>query len=136
MPKVKVEVGDVVQIPLPDGRYAYGRVLRDASIGVYRVTTTEEGKPPRGDDYMFVVGVFEKVLTSGEWPVVGHAEFRDTEEEWPPPYCVKDKITGRMSIYHKRQMRPAGEDECREMEPAAVWDAHHVVDRILKSNLR
>jgi len=28
-------VGDIFQIPLPDGRFAYGKVFRDASVGIY-----------------------------------------------------------------------------------------------------
>ena len=134
MAKAKVAVGDIVQIPLPSGGHAYGRVLRDASIGVYRTTSAAPDEPPADSDYMFVVGVYEDVFASGKWPVVGHADFGNPEDEWPPPYCVKDKITGRMSRYHKGQLWPASEDECRGLEPAAVWDAHHVVERILKGN--
>lgn len=133
MPKTKVLIGDVVQIPLPDGRYAYGRVLRDASLGVYRATAAAPSKPPTGTNYLFVVGVYEDVLASGKWPVVDHAPFQHPKEEWPPAYSVKDPITGRMSLYHKGQMRPASEDECRGLEPATVWDAHHIVERILRS---
>jgi hypothetical protein len=134
MPNLKVAVGDILRIPLPDGRYAFGRVLRDASVGIYRETTAASGTPPSATDYMFVVGVYDDVLASGRWPVVGHADFSNPEDEWPPPYCITDKITGRMSLYHKGQTRPASEAECRGREPAAVWDAHHIVERILKAN--
>jgi hypothetical protein len=37
-PMPRPKVGDIVEINLPDGQYAYGRVLRDASIGIYRGT--------------------------------------------------------------------------------------------------
>jgi hypothetical protein len=28
-------VGDIFQVLLPDGRFAYGKVFRDASVGIY-----------------------------------------------------------------------------------------------------
>jgi hypothetical protein len=61
----KPNVGDVIQLTLPSGRYAYGRVLRDASVAFYSETTPEPGAPPVGSrSYQFVVGVYEDVLTS------------------------------------------------------------------------
>jgi hypothetical protein len=37
----KPQVGDVIQLTLPGGRYAYGRVLRDAGVAFYSETTAE-----------------------------------------------------------------------------------------------
>jgi len=39
----KPRVGDVIQLRLPSSCYAYGRILRDASIAFYSETTTEPG---------------------------------------------------------------------------------------------
>jgi hypothetical protein len=50
-------VGDVVEIALPSGRHAYGRVLRDASIAIYGMVATEPSVPPVGTrDYLLTVG--------------------------------------------------------------------------------
>lgn len=66
------KVGSVVQIALPDGRFAYGRVLRDGAVAFYRRTSERPGEPPIGDrDYQFVVGVYNDTLRSDELPVVG-----------------------------------------------------------------
>jgi len=128
MPKV----GDVVQVELPTGRYAYGRVLRDASVAFYEATSDDPGQPPIGSrTYRFVVGVYEDVLKSASCPIVGHDPSRDTEDDWPPPNSVRDPLTGAMRIYHHGVMRPAGAVECEGLEPAAVWDLHHLVDRIM-----
>jgi hypothetical protein len=40
-------VGDVIQVTLPTGRYAYGRILRDAGVAFYSGTTAEPGLPPK-----------------------------------------------------------------------------------------
>lgn len=135
--RIRRKVGDVVQISLPDGRYAYGRLYRDASVGVYRTITNEPQNPPIGSrDFMFHVGIYEDVIRSGEFPVVGRDPFDDPESEWPPPNYIKDKISGEYSIYHKGEIREASESECKGLEEAAVWHSHHIVDRIMQNSNR
>jgi hypothetical protein len=132
MARVKVSIGDEVRIPLPNGRFAYGRVLQDASIAIYRQTTDDPDSQPPDKSYGFVVGVYEEVLRSGMWPVVGHVDFADPEDAWPPPHFMRDVISGRMSIYHRGHVRPASPDECRGLEQAAVWDRDQIVRRIME----
>ena len=48
MSRRRPRVGDVIQVTLPTGRYAYGRVLRDASVAFYSGTTVQPGLPPVG----------------------------------------------------------------------------------------
>lgn len=129
--KVKPKVGDVVEILLPRGGVAWGRVLRDASIAVYRSEAGAHSPPTGSRDYQFVVGIYDDALKT--LPVVGKDPSASPEEDWPPPYCVTDKITGSKRIYHHGETRPADPAECEGLEPAAVWDLHHIVDRIERS---
>jgi hypothetical protein len=123
--------GDVIQLTLPSGRYAYGRVLRDASVAFYTETTAEPGVPPIGScNYQFVVGVYDDVLTSGSVSVVGRDPSQEPEDDWPPPSAIHDPISGAMRIYHHGQMRAATPEEAEGLEPAAVWDLHHLIDRL------
>jgi hypothetical protein len=132
MNRRKPQVGDVIQVTLPSGRYAYGRVLRDASVAFYRKTTAEPGVPPVGSrDYQFVVGVYDDVLTSEDVSVVGHDPSQDHEDDWPPPSSIRDPISGAMRIYHHGQMRDATTEETKGLEPAAVWDLNHLTDRLM-----
>jgi hypothetical protein len=120
-----------MQIALPSGRFAYGRVLRDAAVAFYSATTLEAGKPPIGSrDYQFVVGVYDDVFKSEECPVVGHDPSRNPTEDWPPPFRVEDPISKSVKIYHQGVMRPATPQDVHDLEPAAVWDYHHIVDRL------
>lgn len=125
------EVGDVIQLALPNGRYACGRVLRDASVAFYRKTTAQPSLPPTGSrDYQFVVGVYADVLRSEDVPIVGHDPSQAAEDDWPPPYCVRDPVSGTMKIYHHGRMRAATMEECEGLESAAVWDFRHLIDRL------
>ena len=50
----------MVRIALPYGRIAFGRVLRDASIAIYRGTWNGDDRPPIGSrDFVFVVGIYD-----------------------------------------------------------------------------
>jgi len=129
-PKRRPKLGDVVQIALPHGECAYARVYRDATIGVYQVRSSVAGLPPLGSrDFAFFVGIYDDALK--RCPVVGRDPFGEGESTWPPPRCIKDSITGYFRIYFQGAMRPATAEECAGLEPAAVWELDHVVDRLL-----
>jgi hypothetical protein len=126
-------VGDVFQIPLSNDRFAYGKVFRDASVGIYeKVFDSVQGLPIESS-FAFIVGLYDDILKSGIWPIIGNEPFDSQEAEWPPANCVKDVISGAYSIYHKGEIRPSTQEECEGLEAAAVWDSHHIVDRIMVS---
>lgn len=65
------------------------------------------------------------------WQVVGVDMFSaDEDSGWPPASRVKDPISRSWRIYHHGAMRAATEDEARDLEPAAVWDEHHLLPRL------
>lgn len=122
-------VGQVVEVPLPDGRFAYGRVMRDSGVAFYRSRSAVAGRPPIGEaEPEFIVGVAESALRSLR--VVGKDPFDDPEEEWPPAEKVRDPLTGAWRIYHRGEFRRATADECADLETAAVWDLEQLVHRL------
>ena len=131
--RVCPRVGDIFEIPLPDGRFAYGRVFRDAAVGIYPKIFNCAQTRPIESSFAFTVGLYHDILKTGRWRIVGHEPFVSEEAEWPPPSFIKDVISAQYSIYHKGVIRPSTEQECAGLEEAAVWDEHHVIDRILAS---
>lgn len=130
--KIKFKLGDVFEIPLPNGKFAYGRVYDDAGVGIYKRISKTLSNPPIGSrEFMFNVGMYEDILTSGEWKIVGNDPFSEGESEFPPPGYVKDIINGEYSIYHKGEFKRATKEECIGLEETAVWDSHHIVERIM-----
>jgi len=132
--KIKPKVGDVVQIPLPDGTYAYGRIFKETALAVYKQRSKKPNTPPASEDYQFVVGFNGGAVENGDWPVVEHRPFPDEESSWQPPKYIKDRISGKYEIYHKGQIRPATEEQCKGLESASVWNANHIIDRIMGSD--
>jgi hypothetical protein len=107
-------------------------VYRDATVCFYRCATRLPGEPPIGlRDFAFCVGVYDDVVAG--WEVVGVDSFSPDEDSgWPPASGVKDPISGAWRIYHHGAMREATEQEARDLEPAAVWDEHHVLPRLVE----
>lgn len=133
--KKKVKLGDVFQIPLPDGRFGYGRVYKDTSVGVYRQISDKPLEPPIGSrDFLFIVGLYTDVLQKGLWQIIDHDGFENEDLSWPPPSFVKDIITGDYQIYYKGELRPAEEWEVKGLEEAAVWDSSQIIERIMKES--
>ena len=134
MSKRKARPGDVCQLALGDGRFAYGRVLKDASIAVYRSVSGRPNAPPIGErEFLFTVGVYDDIPGSAAVPVVGHDVFSSEDEAWPPPYKVVDAISGQTRIYERGEIREVVDPvEASELEKASVWDLRHILERIQK----
>jgi hypothetical protein len=130
-----VQVGDVFRILLPNDRFAFGCVLRDASVGIYPGTYTTT-IPPRElleSRFSFVTGIYSDVLPSGVCPIVGHRTFRSEDEQWPPPQCSLDLQSQSVSIYYKGRLTPCRPEDVVGLELVQVCELSHIVDRILKT---
>jgi hypothetical protein len=108
----RIKIGDVYAIPLPNGKYAFGRKFKDAGIGIYKYIGESIEDIPKDEEYQFIVGVYEYVLKSGDWTVVEYRPFKSDDEAFPPPSCIIDSISGEYSIYHNGEIRSATKSEC------------------------
>jgi hypothetical protein len=127
----RIKIGDIYAIPLPNGKYAFGRIFKDAGIGIYKYIGESIEDIPKGEEYQFIVGIYEDVLKSGDWTVVENRPFMSDDEAYPPPSCIIDIISGKYSIYHKGEIRSSTKSECEGLEVAAVWADNHIIDRIM-----
>jgi Immunity protein 26 len=129
----KLPEGTFLRIPLSDGSYAYGRVLDYAVVAFYNHRTTE---PASDLDEIASMSVLFRLSVRlpipDEWKVLGR---RDLEGEVAKPVVEfrQDVADFTKSIIFdsagmKRQAEP---EECVGIERAAVWDAHHVEERLL-----
>ena len=128
----KPQVGDVLQFSLPNDSFAYGRVLNDSAVAFYSARSSQAGQPPIGDtNFEFTVVVYSDVLRSDAAPVVGFDPRPFNDDDWPPPGAITDALSGAKRIYDHGQVRPAHGEEWVGLEPVAVWDLNHVIDRLM-----
>lgn len=127
----KEKLGNIYEIPLPNGKKAYGRLYKEGVLGIYKGVYNSLSELPLLEKYLFFVCVYEDILKDGKWPIVGNRSFENEEESWSPPWCVVDALTKKGSIYYKGEFFDCTYEECKDLEIASVWERHHVIDRIM-----
>jgi hypothetical protein len=132
-------VGSIVAIPLGDGRFAFGRLLREPLVEFFGVLGSDAQCEPadlQPGDVIFTIWVMNSAITSGRWMKVGRLALSDEEQLRLHRFSKKDALTGSLTIYSTDPAtnvpteRPATVEECSPLERAAVWSAEHVEDRL------
>ncbi|MFO1217584.1 MAG: hypothetical protein U1E89_04270 [Burkholderiaceae bacterium] len=124
----------MLRISLGDGTDAFARVLPNSQVAAYAHRVSQADAPSAdvfGSKILWKLTVMKSALTSGRWPVV---DFRPLEPELASPveYFIKDRLTGRYSIYRSSDghARESTFEECKVLEAAAAWEAEQVEDRL------
>lgn len=145
--KQKYKVGQIVAIPLPDKRFAYGKVFNDFDIGVYDFLSDEMEPVERvvKKKFLFYNAVTDRAIKSGAFIVIGEQPFPDEESAWAAPMATgvfpEDPGVGVLHIAHKGEMWGATPEEAAGMdvrdfsqEPELFVEL--VVDRLVNRNHR
>lgn len=145
--KQKYKVGQIVAIPLPDGRFAYAKVFNDFDLGVYDFLSDEIEPLERvvKNKFSYFNAVTDRAIKSGAFPVIGEQPFPDEESAWAPPMASgifpEDPGVGVLHIDYKGITRPATSQEAAGMDvrdfsqrPELFVD--DVVDRLVNGNHR
>ncbi|MBP9903385.1 MAG: immunity 26/phosphotriesterase HocA family protein [Verrucomicrobia bacterium] len=131
----KLAPGTFVRIPLADGSFGYGRILSDPYVAFYNYRTTE----PSSD--LDAIGSKPLLFTQAvrlfgydRWANIGKKQL-EGEVAKPVVRFMQDladfrKCTIFDSAGTEKQARP---EECVGLERAAVWDPHHIEQRLLDS---
>jgi len=127
----RIKVGDVFAIPLPNTKYAFGKVFKDGGFGIYEHIGDNINDYRDKEEFQYNLSVYKDILTSDKWEVVDNRPFPTDEAAYPPPKYIRDPISGEYSIYYKGKIRKSNQAECEGLEVAAVWDEHHIIDRIM-----
>jgi hypothetical protein len=129
---VREAVGDIVEIPLGEGRYAYARILEEGVFAIY--DSIEKSKLPAeqviSKVVLFRIPVMAHAVKSGRWPIVGRAPLEPSMQPITEFFMQDTLNPAKIEIYRHGETRPATRDEVRGLERAAVWDPSHVEDRI------
>lgn len=105
------KLGDVYAIPLPNGTFAFCRVLQSAGAAFYKHRGKNTEDIPLTEEYEFTVYVYNHAFR--EWVFVVNRPFENEEEAWPPPTCWVDQLTGKGSLYIKGKSIPCSYGECK-----------------------
>lgn len=129
----KQEPGSFLRIHLADGSFAYARTLEVPYVAFYNFRTTE---PIIDLNTISTKPVLFKqaVRTSGlkHWTCIGHAPLVGEVAE-PVVRYTQDLLDFRRCVIFDSagSEREATPEECIGIEQAAVWDHHHIEERLL-----
>lgn len=129
---MKPREGHFFSIALKDGRYAFGRILKNPLCAFYarvsdRVLDVEN---IAHSPVAFKVMAMDSAFKQPNWRIIG---FRALEPElrervW---FFKQDPISHTVCLYSEGEERPASEEQCKNLERAAVWSAEHIEDRLI-----
>ena len=135
MKRQRRTVGAIVEIDLENSYFSYARILEDASFAIYDIYSADRisnihdivNRP-----VLFIVAVYNDVITRGKWLKVGSIPLEKELRVLPMKFVQDALHPSRFSFYNPNtgEMTPTNKENCKGLERAAVWDAHHVEDRI------
>lgn len=125
--------GTFLRLPLGDGSFGYGRVLETPYMAFYRYSSPG----PDSDldkiasrDILFRIAVH--LSSPQRWEPIG---WRELEPQLTQPIVAFTQDLGdfrRCIIFDTAgNERGASPPECVGLEPSAVWEQHHVEERLL-----
>lgn len=126
----RVKVGNLYGISLPNGKFAFGRIMRDAGIAIYNHIGNDITDLPINEQYQFIVGIYKPDINN-DLIFIKNIPFENEEQEWPPPSYIHNMVSGEYEIYYKGEISPSSKKECIGLERAAVWHINHIIDRII-----
>jgi hypothetical protein len=129
----KHPVGTFLRIPLPDGSFGYGRLLEWGLVACYDHRSAQPDAGPeaiRWKRVLFTVCVSAPGL--GTWESIG-CEPLAGEVAKPVVQFRQDLFDFRQcTIFDSAGMeKNVGPEACVGLERSAVWEGHHVAERLL-----
>lgn len=137
MSRNKWEPGNVYSIPLEDGEFAFGIVIKDPLMAFFDCKLNNI--PPleyfKRSKILFKIWVMKYALTkrTSKWKLIGQIDLTEELSEIPTFYKF-DLIDKEFSTYHSEDgiviENPVTREECFDLECAAVWGPEHVEERL------
>jgi len=144
----KYQVGSVIAIPLPDGRFGFAKAFNDFDWGVYDLVT--EGmlglESVTKHPFSFFQACTDSAVNDGSWPVIGQEPFSSVEDAWGPPKAtmyVRDSnewtMGGVPRVSYQGETMIATLDDVVGMDIASFCHRPDllvklIIDRVIKGN--
>lgn len=129
---IRYKVGDVIALPLRDGSFGYGRVLKQPEIAFYDLHSLQKLSLDEvvTHSILFKLFVQDEAIKDGSWEIIGSAPLSN-ELLRPHPYFVWGPLQERPFItYDGSEKILATPEECKGLERVIIWDAKTVGHRL------
>ncbi|MCJ8311619.1 MAG: hypothetical protein HRU38_02795 [Saccharospirillaceae bacterium] len=125
------EIGKIVEIQV-DGSFSYAVVISEPLVAFSKTffDTPQTDFNEIFSDDTFYIWIMKYALGRNGWKKVGFLNNHSILAS-KPEFFKFDLIAKVFSIYDGVNEKRATFEECANLECAAVWDPHHVEDRLL-----
>lgn len=128
-------IGAVMEINIDNEYYVYAQSYPNTQEVIFDYRSTEPLKDLSvllSAKQLFRVAVYRRVIGSGYWKKVGKLPLREDLLPVQMKFVYHKYDNVQFETYNPATgiMTPATKEECRGLEPAAVWDYMHVEQRI------
>ncbi len=132
----KRKEGAFIEIVLPNGKYAYGRILQKASFAFYNIysdNNISDINAIQKSEILFINSVYKYAITKNRWKIIGVLDIEPKLKELPMEFIQDNLAPTQFEIYNPNtgEVRCAIKIECIGLERAAVWEPEHVEERII-----
>lgn len=128
--------GSFVEIELSNGKYSYGRILKNASFAFYEIFANNkivDINNIKDKNILFTIAVYNHAITKNRWKIIGFLDIEDKLRTLPMKF-IQDAINPtQFEIYNPNtgEIKSAQKNQCLGLERAAVWEPEQVEDRII-----
>lgn len=134
MKRQQMTIGAILEIRINSDYFVYAQIIPTRVCAFFDFRTAEPLKDLNillSKPILYILAVYNDVITRGEWLKVGKLPVREDLMTRPYTY-IWDMIGKRYELYNPNtgKITPSTKEECRGLEVTAVWDRHHVEDRI------
>lgn len=135
MIRQRITPGAILEINVHNDFFCYAQILQTKSLAFFDYRTKEritELELLKNSSVLFIVKVYFDIITQGDWVKVGKLPIREELQVAPMQYIYHkfDKLQFELYDPNTGEDRPSTKEECRGLERCAVWDKHHVEDRL------
>ena len=144
----KYQVGSVIAIPLPDGRFGYAKAFNEPDWGVYDLISDKVLPVDSviGHPFSFFQASTDAAVNDGSWPVLGEERFANEEDAWAPAQATmyvgetnEWTMGGIPRVNYQGETMIATLDDVIGMDIASVCHRPDllvklIIDRVIKGN--
>lgn len=127
--------GAILEILLKNGKYIYAQDL-DADVlffDIFLDKPLEDLKELNKTKPLFFIGVYNDVITEGDWKKVGTIPIKE-EYKLVPMKFIQDALNpNKFELYNPNtgEIIQTTKEKIVGLERVAVWDKNHIEDRLL-----
>ena len=135
MVRQRITEGAILEINIENQYYVYAQILGKSGYAFFDYKTKEklvDFSVLKSAPVLFVVGVYNDVITQGRWLKVSKMNVKEDLKNQPMQFIQDRCNPQKIKLYNPNtgEITPTTRDKAIGLERAAVWDAHHVEDRI------